>query len=482
MDHSEQLSTLEERKAALRQADPRLTEKQHQEGKLTAHERAAALFDEGSFVEIDALAGDSALLAGYGQVKGRPAFLAAQDITAAGGAMSVSQARKTLKTLDMAGKMGAPVVLALDSGGTRVTEGAAVMAAMADVFAKMARLSGVVPILAVVAGPCVGIAAHYVRLSDISVAVEKSCELLAAPVSVLNAVNGTGFDAQSLGGAAVAAAEGSVSMTAPDEAAAFSLVASLLEMLPSSNAEEAPFVDADDINRLLASPAPAGAELAWAIADEGTAVELYAAYGRGCHTMLSRVGGYTAGILCSEPSADGGRLDAAACDKSARFVRFCDCFSLPVITLVDSQGLAVPRAGGQSWLMGASSRMLAAYAEATTPKLAVIAGNAVGPAYLAMGGKQVADVAYAWPGAFIAPLTVEASVQTFGADELRTKDRASLEAEYAKGADGFLAASRGFVDDVIDPAQTRKYLIAAIEMLLAKQEGQEGKKHGCLPL
>ncbi len=482
MDGSLTDRLLKEKRDALITPDPAATNEQRRVGKLTARERASALFDLGTFVEIDTLAQEAALVAGYGQVGGRPAFLAAQDITAFRGALSVAQARKMQKVLDMAERMRAPLVLVLDSRGTRVTEGAEVMAAMSNVYARMARLSGVVPLIAVIAGPCVGIAAHFVALADLSVAVEKSCELLAAPRTVLNAVHETSLDVYQWGGAGVAAAGGSVSMVALDERAAFALVATLLKLLPSANDEEAPFLEADDINRLMVAAGTGGAALVADLVDMGSPLELYAAFGPACRCFLARLGGHAAGIVVSDPGVGGGRLDAAACDKAARFVNFLDCYSLPIVTLMDSEGLTVPRSDGQAWLMGASSRLLAAYAEATVPKLAVITGKAVGPAYLAMGGKNVADIVYAWPGAFIAPLTVEAMARTLGGEDAGQDSWGALEAEFARGSDGFAAAGLGLVDDVIEPVQTRKYLISALEMLLAKREPGGAKKHSCRPL
>lgn len=462
MDFKEQTRLLTQKKNALYEGKTSLA------GEGTAR-IGGALFDAGSFVELNAMVDEGNAVAGYGLVDGRPAYLIAQDPDLSGGAMSAAQAQKMIKALDKASNAGVPVVFLLNSQGAKVLEGLQVLSAYADVFTRMARLSGICPLIAVVDGPCVGAAAHFASLSDIVIAVESSAELLSAPASVLSAVQGVSKDGKTLGGAAQAAQQGAVSLTAPDTAAALKIVQALVGLLPSSSGCNAPFQEGDDLNRLLTdAQAASGALLLEAVADAGSVVWLYQAYAAGCHTALARVGGRPCGIVSTEFTVDGGRLDAKACDKIARFVRFCDCFDLPVITLIDSEGLAVPSADKQGWLMRASSDMLYTYADADCPKLAVITGNAVGTAFVAFAGSAVADVCYAWPGSLISPLTKEAAVQTFEAGQLKTRDRDTLEKEYSDKADGMNAARAGIVDEVIAPAQTRKYLIAAMEMLAAE--------------
>lgn len=469
MDFEERLRTLSLKREALLQGSEAATAKQRALGRLLAHERVEKLLDPGTFVQMDAFVSEGNAVTGYGLVNDRPVYVLAQDATIGGGAMSMAQARKMIKTLELAEKTGAPVVLMPDARGAKVGEGAQVLAAYAQVFAKLAQLRFLCPIIALVAGQATATASHFVALSDIAVAVEGKAEVTPFSVSVMNAVADTSFDAQAFGGAAALARKGAVALTAKDEEEGLALVRALIDLLPSSACENAPMLDSDDLNRLLRMPPQGSQALALDVADQSTAIELYGVWRNTCRTYLARVGGYTCGIVSCVPEQDGGRLDAFACDKIARLVTFCDAYDLPVITLVDSEGLAVPSAEGQSWLMTASARMLGAYAEATTPKIAVITGNAVGAAYVAFAGKAIADICFAWPGAYIAPLTKEATVQTFDAAQLKETDRATLEARAADEADAFGAAKEGLVDDVIEPAQTRKHLIAALELLATKQ-------------
>ncbi len=455
MDFEERMQKLSQHQAALSESP--------------ARQRLTRLVDAGSLVETDAFATGANAVTGYGLVNDRPVYLVAQDASSQGGAMSGEQARKMLKTLDLALKTGAPVVLLPDSKGAKVGEGAQVLASYAQVFAKLGELQGICPVISLLAGEATGVASHFAALSDIAVAVKGAAVVSPFAPSVISAVAGKALDAQAMGGAEALAQKGAVALTAANEDEGIALVRQLIDLLPSSCDEYAPLVEGDDLNRLLQIPPADAASLALNIADQGSAIELYGAWRQTSRVWLARVGGYSVGLVSCSPEIDGGRLDAYACDKIARFVSFCDAYNLPVITLVDSEGLAVPTVEGQSWLMTASSRMLSCYAAATTAKLAVITGNAVGAAYVAFAGQAIADLTFAWPGAYIAPLTRQASVQTFDAAQLQSEDRASLEAKAAQQADAFGAAEAGLVDNVIDPAQTRKHLIAALELLATKQ-------------
>lgn len=449
MDFAQQQRLLNERKRAAQHG-----------GAMPEGASPVPLFDEGSFVQISALAQDAAAVAGSGLVSGRPVFLLAQEADNQGGALSLAQVQKTLRLLDMAQNATAPLVLRLESRGAKVLEGAPLLAGYGQVFAKLTSLRGTVPLIAVLEGPVTGIGAHFAALCDVAIAVEKKGSLLAQPATVIAAVHNLAVDAQAMGGAQALAASGSVAFTAADEAAAWRLVATLLNLLGHGGAESG---DADNLNRLVAQSE--GLELARQVMDKGSALELYAAYGPACHTLLGTVGGHACGIVASQGDHDGGRLDAPACDKIARLVTLCDAFGLPVITLVDSQGLAVAKPQDQAWLLRASGDMLAAYAGAGCPRIAVLCANAVGAAYVSLAGRGLADITYAWPDAYVAPLTCQAGVQTLQADKLASQPREQLENEYARQADGFAAAQNGLADEVIDPAQTRKYLIAALEML-----------------
>lgn len=466
--------TILETRLNILQGDKERVAKQHESGKATARERVAKLFDAGSFVETDALKADGGVVCGYGTVNSRIAYCFAQDFTAQGGAMSEKQAQKILKVLNLAAMTGAPVVALLDSAGAKVLEGAQALSAYAQVFAAMTRMSGVSPMIACVMGPCRGVAAMFTQLADIAITVDKTGELALHSALVL----GKALTADDL------AKQGAVALKAQNEDEALSQIAALLDILPACNVEDAPMTEGEDLNRVLtACDAENGLALATEIADNGQIMELGAQYGVAVHTVLARVGGRSCGIVATDYTVDNGRLDATACEKVARFVRLCDCYQLPVISLINSDGLNVGAADEQAWYMRAAAQMLYAYAEATAAKLAVVTGSAVGGAYVAMGGTKVADIAYAWPTAFVAPLTAETAVQTLCDEQLNAgADRAELEANYKKTGDALYAAQQGIVDDVIEPAETRKQLIAALEALEAKHDVNLPRKHGNQPM
>lgn len=494
MSSTQTLEQVMAKKKAILQGDAARIEKQRQAGKLTARERVMKLLDQGSFVEMDTLVAcgeeGSGVVTGYGTVQDRPVYVFSQDYAVRGGAMGQVQARKILKVLDLAQKTGAPVVAMLDSAGVRLEEGALAMSAYAEVFAKMARLSGVCPMIALVLGPCVGTASLMAQLCDVSVMAQSVAELMLAGPQVMSALTGVEYTGKTLGGADVMAKQGMASLVCETEDEAMAAVVNVLDLLPGCNAEDAPIVDTDDMNRLMgAAKGCTSCALLADLCDNGAYVELNKEFGRALRTVLARVGGRSVGIVCSRSSEDEGRLDAAACQKAARFVRLCDCYSLPVISLVDTKGLALVKPENQGWLMAAAAQLLYAYAEATCPKATVITGNAIGPAYVAMGGKANADVCYAWPEAVISALTPEAAVQVLYKEEIAKSEGPALEArkqladEYAASvADGVAAARSGMIDDVCDPKETRKLLIAAIEMLSSKRDSNPPKKHGNLPL
>jgi acetyl-CoA carboxylase carboxyltransferase component len=483
-----------EKKKEIIKGDAGRVEKQRAAGKLTARERIAKLLDQGSFVEMDTLAsrnGEGAgVVTGYGTVRERPVYLFAQDFTVHGGAMGELQALKILKVLDLAQKTGAPVLALCDSAGVRLDEGAKAMDAYARIYAKLARLSGVCPVISLVLGPCVGGAALIARLADISIMAKNVGELMAFGPQVVSAALGKDYTAKALGGADVLAAQGAVSLVADNEDAALTLACDLLDLLPGCNAEDAPIVDTDDLNRLMpAADASDSDALLASLMDGGSFIELNTAYAKPIRIALGRLGGRTVGIVASNAKEDEGRLTAGACNKAARFVRFCDCFSLPVVSLINSAGLKMVKPEEQGMLITSASQLLYAYAEATSPKVSVVVGNAIGASYVAMGGKANADIAYGWPGTVISALSPEAAVSVLYTKELKESKepapeaRAKLTEEFACNvADGVQAAVDGILDDVIEPMETRKFLIAALEMLSSKRDSNPPKKHGNLPL
>ena len=483
-----------QRKQDIVNGDAERVEKQRAAGKMTARERIAKLLDQGSFVEMDTLVSrneeGTGVVTGYGTIRERPVYLFAQDFTVHGGAMGEMQAAKILKVIDLAQKTGAPVLALCDSAGVRLDEGARAMDAYAKIYARLARLSGVCPVVSLVLGPCVGGAALIARLADISIMAKSVGELMVFGPQVVSASTGKDYTAKSLGGADVQASQGGVSLVAENEDAALKLAADVLDLLPGCNAEDAPIVDTDDLNRLMpqVDAADSGTLLA-ALMDGGSFIELYPEYAKAIRVVLGRLGGRTVGVVCSNAGHNEGRLCPGACQKAARFVRFCDCFSLPVVSIIHSAGLKLVDPEDQTRMLTAAGQLLYAYAEATCPKVSVVVGNAIGVSYVAMGGKANADMAYGWPGAVISALAPEAAVQVLYSKELKQSKEPALEAraklvdEYAANvADGVQAAKDGILDDVIEPAQTRKFLIASLEMLSSKRDSNPPKKHGNLPL
>ena len=483
MDKTEGKTVLELRDA-VRAGDAAASAKQHASGRTTARERIASLFDAGSFMEIDTLRQGANCVAGFGTVHARPVYCFAQDHTCADGAMSAAQAEKIGKLLDMARKNGGPVVAMIDSAGVKVTEGAAPLPAYASIFAKMARMSGVCPMITLVMGECRGIATLFTQVSDIAIQVKEHSVLSLHAAKVMNSQKGVTLSDEALFGAETMAKQGAIALSADSEEQALSMTVSILECLPGSNLEDAPLTDDDDLNRaLIACDKEDARSLISQMVDSGLYTELMCAYGTRAHTVLAHVGGRSVGLIVCDHAVENGRLDAPTCAKIARFVRLCDCYSMPVITLVHTDGLEVPAVNAQSWLMKAAGQMLYAYAEATCPKLAVIMGNAVGAAYVAMGGKAIADVVYAWEDAMIAPLTAEVAAAVFDDAKLADgADRASLENAYRASTDAKNAAVNGLVDDVIAPRDTRKTVIAAMEFLASKRDVNPPRKHGNLPL
>ena len=490
MHNSQDLQkVLDLRKAILDGSEQRLKE-QRDAGKLTARERVEKLADAGSFVELFALVsqnGEGAgVITGYATIDQRPVYIFAQDFTVRGGAMGKAQAAKIVKLLDMALKTGAPVIAVLDSAGVRIDEGAAAMSAYSEIYAKLSRMSGVCPIVSLVLGPCIGGAALLTQLADVSIVAQKVGQVMVFGPQVMAAMNGKAVKADEFGGAEVVAKMGACALTAETEEEAIAKAKQVLALLPSSNLEDCELYDTDDMNRLLPAIDPADADaLVSALVDNGSAIELYKAYGKNVKTVLARMGGRSVAIV-----AASGKLCAACLQKAARFVRMADCFNLPVISLINTCGVQVDSVEAQGWLFKAQAQLLYAYAEATTAKLAVVTGDAIGQAYVAMGGKGNADVTYAWPSAVISALTPEAAVAVLYANEVKADTGLSVDAARTKYADKYIedvagavnAAKAGMVDDIIDPATTRQMLISAMEMLASKRDSNPPKKHGNLPM
>lgn len=446
--------------------------RQHAALKSTARERIDLLFDAGSFIETDTLRRDSNVVAGFGTVNMRPVCCVAQDYTSAGGAMTVSQSQKIAKILDAAALNGMPVVMMLDSAGVKVDEGVLGIRAYADIFKKLARISGVCPIVTLVLGECRGSAVIMTQLSDFVIQGPKGRIALHGP-QVMNARDDAFGPAQM-------AAQGVCSLTADSEEAAVGKAIEILNYLPSCSAEDAPIDEGEDLNRLLTSDGSDASALIADLADNGAVLETGKGYGAALRTALLRIGGRSAGVIASDRASGGGRLDEASCIKAARFARLCDCYHLPIITLVDSEGAAVPDTAGQGRLIKALAGLDFALAEATSPKLCVITGKAVGAAYAVLGAHG--DHTLAWEDAMISPMTGEvgAAVRYDGALS-EGADRAELEKQYVSEMSAVNAAELALVDEAVEARDTRKYLIAALEVYVSKRDANLPRKHADQP-
>ncbi|MBR2571402.1 MAG: methylmalonyl-CoA carboxyltransferase [Clostridia bacterium] len=491
------LPLVRERKQAILKGDPDRAAEQKKLGKLTARERIGLLFDAASFVELDTLAGkngESGVITGYGLIDGQPVYVYAQDYTVLGGAVGAEQARKIVKVQELAQKTGSPVIAMLDSRGARLLEGIEAVDAYARISAKTASLSGVVPQIALVMGQCAASGAMIAAMNDIVIVAESGRVFMNGP-QVVSANTGDTVDAKALGGPEAAMESGLAALACAGDEEAIACARRIVAMLPGNNLEDAPvnFTQADDMNRALPAFNAIDTvtdikEVISAVSDGCAPIELYANWAPEMVTCLAAIGGRTVGIVGTQPSVGGGELTSEGCRKAARFVRFCDCFSIPVVTFVDTLGIAVTGKDGQGELARACAQLNAAYADATTARLAVVTGNAIAVGYMALASRPVADMVYAWPGAVIAPLTTQAAVQVLSVGKLKgiknpNEVRAELEKDYQDNiADGLNAAKLGLVDDVIEPAETRQMLAAALEMLAAKREVGPAKKHGNLPL
>ncbi len=500
MSTNNKLADLQARRAAiLGGGGTDKTAKQHDAGKLTARERIALLFDEGSFIELDALAGGAeapcdGVICGYGTVDMRPVFAYSQDFTVKGGSVGLLSGKKIAKVIDMAMKTGAPIVAMLDSGGARIQEGSDALQAMGTVMQKTVLASGVVPQIAAVMGPCAGGAAAVATLSDFVFMTEKASLYLSSP----SAIHGT--TGEDFAGDAKANAEnsGNCQNVYENDEALLASVRSLLSYLPSNNLEDAPFVAGDEINRVspvLNSLVPdedaAGYDAKIAIceiADNGSFFEIAADYAKNMVTALARLDGATVGFVANQP-LEGGLLDSAAAEKATRFVRFCDSFNIPIVTLTDTDGYVASAAEEYAGIARKTAALAYAYAEATVPKINLIMRKACGSAYIAMGSKHIgADMTYAWPTAQIAVMHAEGAANIIYRKEMQQADdpiaaRASFVESFKETyANPYEAARLGYVDDVIEPDSTRPRIIAALLMLASKRENLPAKKHGTMPL
>jgi len=489
--------------------------RQHKAGKLTARERVARLCDPDSFVEMDQLVthrstdfgmadqkipGDG-VVTGHGRVHGRPIFLFAQDFTVFGGSLSEAYAKKICKVMDLAMKVGAPVVGLNDSGGARIQEGVASLGGYADIFLRNTLASGVVPQLSAVLGPCAGGAVYSPAITDFIFMVEATSHMFITGPDVIRAVTHEEVTKEDLGGAHTHAARSGVAHRAfPDEAACLEGLRELLTFLPQNNREDPPrraprtkAADADgELDRLIpAEPARPYdmKDLVRRIVDDAYLFEIQPEYAPNIVVGFARIDGRSIGIVANQPLHLAGCLDIAASLKAARFVRFCDCFNIPIVTFVDVPGFLPGTAQEFGGIIKHGAKLLYAFAEATVPKLTVITRKAYGGAYDVMSSKHIrGDLNFAYPTAEIAVMGPEAAVNIVFRDELAqatdpTAARAQYLAEYReKFASPYVSAELGYIDEVIRPRDTRARLAAGLGLLANKRDANPPKKHGNMPL
>ena len=489
--------------------------KQHDRGKLTARERLEILMDRGSFVETDPFAvhrshdfglekhrppGDG-VITGYGTVDGRKVFVASQDFAVFGGSMGEIHAQKVCKVMDLAMQTGAPFVSINDSGGARIQEGAASLAGYGYIFERNVRASGVIPQISVIMGPCAGGAVYSPAITDFTFMVKETSHMFITGPEVIRTVTGEEVSMEELGGAMTHAGKSGVaSFIGEDDEDTLQRVRYLLSFLPSNNLEDPPaYAATDDPDRRddgLTHIVPDSAkepydmhEVIRRVVDDGEFLEVFPLWAMNVVIGLARLDGHTIGIVGNQPKVLAGTLDIDASEKASRFVRFCDAFNIPILTFVDVPGFlpgATQEFGG---IIRHGAKLLYAFAEATVPRMTVITRKAYGGAYLVMNSKHLrADVAFAWPTAEIAVMGAEGAVNVVFRKEIdKAEDpgarRAELIDEYRrKFSTPYSAAERGFIDDVIEPAETRLRLIKAMRMLSTKRESVPARKHGNIPL
>jgi len=501
----------EKRQAARMGGGARRIEAQHGKGKLTARERLEVLLDAGSFEEWgmfvehrnhdfgmgeQTIPGDG-VVTGYGTINGRLVFVFSQDFTVFGGSLSEAHAEKICRIMDQALKVGAPLIGLNDSGGARIQEGVASLGGYAEVFQRNVLASGVIPQISLIMGPCAGGAVYSPAMTDFIFMVKDSSYMFVTGPDVVKTVTHESVTQEELGGAITHTTRSGVADLAfEDDVEALLELRRFMDFLPSSNRQEAPNRETTDpvdrIDLSLDTMIPANgnkpydmAELILKVVDEGDFFETQAAYARNIITGFGRMDGQTVGIVANQPMVMAGCLDIDSSKKAARFVRFCDCFEIPIVTFVDVTGFLPGTDQEYGGLIKHGAKLLYAYAEATVPKVTVITRKAYGGAYDVMSSKHLrGDVNYAWPTAEIAVMGPKGAVEIiFRAD---IGDPAKIEArteEYReKFANPFLAASRGYIDEVIQPHSTRRRVIRSLAMLRDKQLVNPPKKHDNIPL
>jgi propionyl-CoA carboxylase beta chain len=487
---------------------------QHEKGKLTARERLELLLDEGTFREIGTFAATrvpyfdgqvvdapgEGVVTGVGKIDGRTVFVFAQDFTVFGGALGEVHAQKIVNIMDLAAKTGAPVIGLNDSGGARIQEGVVSLDGYGHIFYRNSIYSGVIPQISVIMGPCAGGAVYSPAITDFIFMVEGTSQMFITGPKVIETVTGERISSEDLGGARVhAGTSGVAHFTAPTEEEVLAQVRRLLSFLPSSSRDLPPVrpyeFRAEPDEELLDLVPLDGTrvydvkDVISRLVDDGDFMEVQPQFARNAVVGFGRIGGYPVGIIANQPKFLAGGLDIDSSDKIARFIRFCDSFHIPLITLVDVTGFIPGVKQEHGGIIRHGAKVLYAYSEATVPKISVILRKAYGGAYVAMNSKSIgADVVYAWPSAEIAVMGPEGAAEIIFAKEIAASPdpqaarRAKIEQYRREVANPYVAAAAGMVDDIIDPRETRIKLYEALQVLRTKAEPRPSKKHGNIPL
>ncbi len=487
---------------------------QHRKGKLTARERIDLLLDEGTFEEFDVLKtgrsgalgngrsypGDG-VVTGHGSIDGREVFVFSQDFTVVGGSLGEAHAQKICKVMDLAMEVGAPIIGLNDSGGARIQEGVDALAAYGEIFHRNVRASGVVPQISCVMGPCAGGAVYSPAITDFIFMVQESSYMFVTGPSVVKTVTHQEITAEDLGGTGVQAGKSGVAhFTAPNDILCLREIRRLISYLPSNNRQRAPLLDlrdpADRIDPALDYLVPENPNqtydmnvLIFSILDGAEFMEVQPGFARNIICGFGRLGGQAVGLVANQPSVLAGVLDSDASFKAGRFVRFCDAFNIPLIALVDVPGFMPGPDQEHGGIIRHGAKLLYAFTEATVPRISVIVRKAYGGAYLVMNSKHIhCDVNYAWPSAEIAVMGPKGAAEVIHRREIQSADEpeAVLEEkmeQYRRTfANPFLAAQRGYIDDVIFPRDTRHRLIRTLQVLEGKKAKGPERKHGNIPL
>jgi propionyl-CoA carboxylase beta chain len=514
--HEEKLAQLRElRDQAAHSASAEAVEKQRAKGKLTARERIEKLLDEGSFEELDTFVrhrthdfdmqkrrpyGD-AVVTGWGTIDGRPVAVFSQDFTVFGGSLGEVMAEKMCKIMDLAAKIGAPVIGLNDSGGARIQEGVVSLGAYGDVFVRNVRCSGVIPQISVIMGPCAGGAVYSPAMTDFIFMVKETSHMFITGPEVIKTVTGEEVGFEELGGALSHSTKSGVAhFAAEDEESCLADVRYLMSFLPQNNLEPPPRVepydDPERAERALDEIVPDDPQKPYdmrdvvsLVVDDGEFFEVHEHFAQNIVVGFSRLDGYPVGIVGNQPKHLAGVLDIASSEKAARFVRFCDAFNIPLITFTDVPGFLPGTSQEWGGIIRHGAKLLYAFTEATVPKLTVVTRKAYGGAYDVMNSKHMlADFNFAWPTAEVAVMGPEGAVNIIYRRDIQrspTPDerRAKLIEDYkAHFANPYSAAERGYIDDVIEPHQTRPRLIRALRVLQSKRVEQPKRKHGNIPL